>query len=127
MEAGLARLARQPGKRDLAVLLFYGWDKRAGPVGEISLERGEISLTGMKIFHINTHKRAGPVARMKDISKSCQKIVKTMSQLFCGMRKLQNCPGKRDEIFSYKHKPSHSENALNCSTFENTETTENFQ
>jgi hypothetical protein len=24
-------------------------DKRAGPVAEVSLERGEISLTGMKI------------------------------------------------------------------------------
>ena len=36
MEAGLARLARQPGKRDFAVLLF------SGPVGDISLERGEI-------------------------------------------------------------------------------------
>ena len=48
------------------------WDKRTGPVGEISLERGEISLAGMKIFHINTHNRAGPVAGMKVISKSCQ-------------------------------------------------------
>ena len=33
-------------------------DKRAGPVAEIS-------LTGMEILHINTHKRASPVARMK--------------------------------------------------------------
>jgi ABC-type uncharacterized transport system ATPase component len=40
-------------------------DKRAGPVAEISLERGEISLNGMEILHINTHKRASPVARMK--------------------------------------------------------------
>ena len=28
-----------------------------------------------------------------------------MSQQFCGMSKLQNCPGKRNKIFSYKHKP----------------------
>jgi hypothetical protein len=43
MEAGLARLARQPGKRDFAVYLF---------------ERGEISLTGMDIFPYK-HKQVG--------------------------------------------------------------------
>jgi hypothetical protein len=36
-------------------------DKWAGPVAKISLERGEISLTGYKFLHINTHKWAGPV------------------------------------------------------------------
>jgi hypothetical protein len=37
--------------------------KRAGPVVEISLERGEISLTAMEISpSVNTHKRASPVA-----------------------------------------------------------------
>jgi hypothetical protein len=37
-----------------------------GPVAEISLERSEISLTiGWKFLHINTHKRASPVAVMK--------------------------------------------------------------
>ena len=40
-------------------------DKAAGPVAKISLERGEISLTGWKILHINTRKRASPVAGMK--------------------------------------------------------------
>jgi hypothetical protein len=34
-------------------------DKRAGPVAEISLERGEISLTAWdENFSIKTHKRA---------------------------------------------------------------------
>jgi hypothetical protein len=33
-------------------------DKRAGPVAEISLERGEISLTGMKISPYK-HSEAG--------------------------------------------------------------------
>ena len=48
-------------------------DKRASPLGEISLERGEISLergeislTRMKISpYINTYKRAAPAAGMK--------------------------------------------------------------
>jgi hypothetical protein len=39
-------------------------DKRAGPVAEISLERGEISLTGMEISPYK-HSQAGPVAGMK--------------------------------------------------------------
>jgi hypothetical protein len=33
-------------------------DKRAGPVAEISLERGEISLTGMEISSYK-HSQAG--------------------------------------------------------------------
>ena len=33
-------------------------DKRAGPVAEISLERGEISLTGMKVSPYK-HSQAG--------------------------------------------------------------------
>ena len=33
-------------------------DKRAGPIAEISLERGDISLTGMKISPYK-HSRAG--------------------------------------------------------------------
>ncbi len=37
-------------------------DKRAGPLAEISLETGEISPTGMKIFPCLTRKRAGPLA-----------------------------------------------------------------
>ena len=57
MEGGLARLARKPGKRDLA-LSSYSYskiipcvymDKQAGAVADILLKRGEISLTGMKI------------------------------------------------------------------------------
>ena len=42
-------------------------DKRAGPVAEILLERGEISLTEMEIspYKLFTHKRASPVAGMK--------------------------------------------------------------
>jgi hypothetical protein len=36
-------------------------DKQAGPVAEISLERGEISLTGMKI---SPYKLASGLARL---------------------------------------------------------------
>jgi hypothetical protein len=66
-------------------------DKRAGPVPEpISLERGEISrLPGWKFLHINTHKRASPVAGMK-VQRYRHKLfltsVKTIS-------KQRNCPG----------------------------------
>ena len=48
----------------------------AGPVAEISLERGEISLTGMEISPLNTHKRASPVARMK-VQRYCCKLFLT--------------------------------------------------
>ena len=40
-------------------------DKWAGPVAEISLERDEISLTGMEISLYKTHKRTSPVVGMK--------------------------------------------------------------
>ena len=52
--------ARQPGKRDFAVrvvifivkITVCSRDKRAGPAGcRDSLERGEISLTGIEIFY----------------------------------------------------------------------------
>jgi hypothetical protein len=69
-------------------------DKRAGPVAEISLERDEISLTGMEISPYK-HSQAGwPVCRFLTTVKS--------------MSKQENCPGKRDEIFSYKHKRNSS-------------------
>jgi hypothetical protein len=64
---------------------------------------GEISLTGMKISPYK-HSQAGSVAGMK-VQKCRRELflttVKTMS-------KQQNCPGKRDEIFSYKHKRNSS-------------------
>ena len=46
-----------------------------GPVAEISLERGEISLTlpGWKFLHINTHKQASLVAGMK-VQRYCRKL-----------------------------------------------------
>jgi hypothetical protein len=37
-------------------------DKRAGPVAEISLERGEISLTGMEISPYKHSQASYPVA-----------------------------------------------------------------
>ena len=60
-------------------------DKRAGPVAEISLERGEISQAGWPGYR----------------RKLFLTTVKSMS-------KQQNCLGKRDEIFSYKHKRNSS-------------------
>ena len=63
-------------------------DKRAGPVAEISLESGEISLTGMEVSpykHVQRYRRKLFLTTVKSMSKQ------------------QNCPGKRDEIFSYKH------------------------
>jgi hypothetical protein len=70
-------------------------DKRAGSVAEISLERGEISLTGMEISPYKHSKFKGTAANY------FLTTVKSMS-------KQQNCPGKRDEIFSYKHKRNSS-------------------
>jgi hypothetical protein len=79
-------------------------DKRAGPVAEISLKRGEISLTGMGISPYK-HSQAGwPVAGMK-VQRYRRKLFLTTVK---SMSKQQNCPGKRDGIFSYKHKRNSS-------------------
>ena len=79
-------------------------DKRAGPVAEISLERGEISLTGMGISPYK-HSQAGwPGCRVK-VQRCRRKLFLTTVK---SMSKQQNCPGKRDEIFSYKHKRNSS-------------------
>ena len=59
-------------------------DKRAGPVAEISLERGEISLTGMEISPYK-HSQAGYPGCQDESSKippqaifnNCQTNVKT--------------------------------------------------
>ena len=65
-------------------------DKRAGPVAEISLERGEISLTGMGISPYK-HSQAGwPGAGMK-VQRYRRKLFLTVKS----MSKQQNCPGKR--------------------------------
>jgi hypothetical protein len=48
-------------------------DKRAGPVAEISLERGEISLTGMEISPWDESSKIPPQA----IFNNCQINVKT--------------------------------------------------
>jgi hypothetical protein len=74
-------------------------DKQAGLVAEISLERGEISLTGMEMYpYTYSQVGASSIARMK-VQRYCCKLflttVKTMSQQ-------QNCPSNRNEIFSYK-------------------------
>jgi hypothetical protein len=74
-------------------------DKRAGSVAEISLERGEISLTGMGILPYKHSQAASPVAGMK-VQRYRRKLFLTTVK---SMSKQQNCPGKRDEIFSYKH------------------------
>ena len=42
-------------------------DKRAGLVGEIPLERGGISPSGMKMFSYKHSEWAGPVAEVKPI------------------------------------------------------------
>ena len=79
-------------------------DKRAGPVAEISLERGEISLTGMGISPYK-HSQAGwPSCGMK-VQRYRRKLSLTTVK---SMSKQENCPGKRDEIFSYKHKRNSS-------------------
>jgi hypothetical protein len=44
---------------------LYGQAARPGPVTEISLERGEISLTGMEISPYKHSQAASPVAGMK--------------------------------------------------------------
>ena len=81
MEAGLAGLVlRQLGNnRDFAVLLFaeqkspclgYNMDKLAGRIAEISLERGEISLTRKKLFLVSRMKVQKTPLRV--ISYNCQ-------------------------------------------------------
>ena len=67
-------------------------DKRAGPVAEISLERGEISLTGMGIRHINTHKRAGPVAGM-EVQRYRRKLFLTTLSNQCQNNKIVPASG----------------------------------
>jgi hypothetical protein len=81
-----------------------GWP--GGQVAEISLERGEISLTGMEIspYKHSQAPRASPVAGMK-VQRYFRKLFLTTVK---SMSKQQNCPGKRDEIFSYKHKRNSS-------------------
>ena len=72
--------ASQPGKWDswvneisLDSYLLLGYffpvymDKRASPVGAISLESGEISVGGMKIFPCKHISRAGPLTGMKNV------------------------------------------------------------
>ena len=82
-------------------------DKRAGPVAESRLKEARSRLPGWKFLHINTHKRASPVAGMR--------VQRYRRKLF--LKQLNNCqinvktrklPGKRDEIFSYKHKRNSS-------------------
>ena len=75
-------------------------DKRAGPVAEISLERGEISLTGMGISPYK-HSQAGWPGCRDESSKIPPQVIFNNCQINV---KTRNCPGKRDEIFSYKHK-----------------------
>jgi hypothetical protein len=78
MDAVLARLARQPGKNYFVVYMY----NRASPVPELSLEKGEISLTAMSLYKHSLGRELFSTT------------VKTMS-------KQQNCRGKRDEIFSH--------------------------
>ena len=68
-------------------------DERAGPVAEISLERGEISLTGMAISPYK-HSQAGQPGCWDEGSKIPPQLSK----------QYKNNKIKRDEIFSYKHK-----------------------
>jgi hypothetical protein len=59
-------------------------DKQAGPVAEISLEKARSRLPGWKFLHINTHKRASPVAGMK-VQRYRRKLfltTKTMSKQY---------------------------------------------
>ena len=51
----------------LVIFLFVYMDKRASPVGAISLQSGEISVGGMKIFPCKHISRAGPLIGMKNV------------------------------------------------------------
>ena len=73
MEAGLARLLRQPGKRDLAMALcslyntnvrLFIWTNGVARLPRSRLNEARSRLPGWKILHINTRKRAGPLAGM---------------------------------------------------------------
>ena len=88
-------------------------DKRAVPVAEISLERGEISLTGMEIFPYKQSRAGQPSCRderskilPQAVFNNCQNNVKN-----------KNCPGKRDEIFSSRPARLLYKQALNLKIF----------
>jgi hypothetical protein len=76
-------------------------DKRAGPVAESRLKEARSRLPGWKFFHINTRKRASPVAGMK--------VQRYRRKLFLTTVKTIQCTKlSRHGIFSYKHKRNSS-------------------
>ena len=106
-----------PAKRDSPVSeispcsYFYSknyrafiWTSGLARLPRSRLKEARSRLPGWKFLHINTHKRASPVAGMK-VQRYRRKLFLTTVK---SMSKQQNCPGKRDEIFSYKHKRNSS-------------------
>ena len=106
-----------PAKRDSPVSeislcsYFYSknyrafiWTSRLARLPRSCLKEARSRLPGWKFLHINTHKRASPVAGMK-VQRYRRKLFLTTVK---SMSKQENCPGKRDEIFSYKHKKNSS-------------------
>ena len=95
MEAGLDRLARQPGKQDLTALGIIYLEKIImclyGSTSRLAL-LPQSCLLGWKFLHINTHKQAGPGWMFKDaelqpIFNNCQngqhnKIVPASRMIF---------------------------------------------
>ena len=106
-----------PAKRDSPVSeislcsYFYSknyrafiWTSGLARLPRSRLKEARSRLPGWKFLHINTHKRASPVAGMK-VQRYRRKLFLTTVK---SMSKQENCPGKRDEIFSYKHKRNSS-------------------
>jgi hypothetical protein len=76
----------------------------AGPIAEVSLERGEISAIGMKISPYKQSQKGWHSCRNESSKMPLEAILRTYRQI--NVKKQQNCPGKRDEILSYKLKRS---------------------
>ena len=106
-----------PAKRDSPVSeislcsYFYSknyrafiWTSGLARLPRSRLKEARSRLPGWKFLHINTHKRASPVAGMK-VQRYRRKLFLTTVK---SMSKQENWPGKRDEIFSYKHKRNSS-------------------
>lgn len=78
----------------------------------------EMSLTGMIVFHINTHKRAGPIQSSKDAAESyfeqLPNKVTTVSPLFRSRSNYKIAPA-RGEVFSCEHKSNSSRSSRRLS------------
>jgi hypothetical protein len=80
-------------------------DKRAGPVAEISLERGEISLTGMEIFPYK-HSQAGYPGCQDESSKITPQAIFNNCQTNVKTTKLSRLPDRLPDRLAKRASPA---------------------